>query len=498
MWKQRIGALVLLVIAVAIGYFLYWSQMKNTRPFKLGLDLSGGSYLEYKADTSKVPGGQVGDAMSSLRDVIERRVNLFGVSEPKVSIETSSLSGAKEYHLIVELPGVTDVKKAIDMIGQTPLLEFKVENPNYKPGANGTQELNISSSDVKNGTVDISTALANLMPYMSAPTPLTGQYLERATLEFDQTTHAPVVALQFNAEGAKIFEDITAANIGKKVAIYLDGAPISTPMVNQKISGGQAIITGNFTPDEAKILVGRLNSGALPVPVSLISTDTIGPTLGANAIHAGMVAGLIGIIAIAVLLLVWYRLPGLTAIVNLLIYGALMLAIFKIGVSSALLIIALAVIALALIFNIKILYSLPFFYVILMLIPGALTPVTLTSAGIAGFIISLGMAVDANILFFERMKEEMKDGKTIAESIRHGFERAWNSIRDGNISSIISAVILSGFGSTLIKGFAITFGLGVIVSMFIAVTTSRIFLSAIAGKKDGRIMRFLFSSGLSK
>ena len=450
MLKKRLLALVVLLAAVGIGYFVYSTQVTGKKPFKLGLDLSGGSYLVYNADVSKVPAGGIGDAMGSLRDVIERRVNLFGVSEPRVSTESTTLAGdGKEYHLVVELPGITDVKKAIDMIGQTPLLEFKVEDPTFDP-----KNIKITAADIKDGVVNVSQSTIENSKYKA--TELTGQYLSRAVVEFDQTTYAPSIGLQFNAEGAKLFEKITGENVGKTVAIYLDGAIISAPRVNGKISGGQATITGTFTAVEAKTLVGRLNSGALPVPVTLISTDTIGPTLGVGAIHAGLLAGLIGMIVIAGLLIIWYRIPGLLATVTLGIYAIVMLALFK------------------------------------------LIPVTLTSAGIAGFIISLGMAVDANILIFERMKEEMHSGKSISEAIHQGFDRAWNSIRDGNISSIISAVILFWFGTTLIQGFALTFGLGVIVSMFSAIVVSRTFLYAIAGLGNGRIKRFLFSSGISK
>ncbi len=449
MLKKRLLALVVLLVAGGIGYFVYISQVTNTKPFKLGLDLSGGSYLVYNADVSKIPAGGIGEAMDSLRDVIERRVNLFGVSEPRVSTESTNLSGdGKQYHLVVELPGVTDIKEAIDMIGQTPLLEFKVEDPAYD-----SQAIKVNASDVNDGSLDLEAAMFN-SKYKT--TELTGQYLSRATVAFDPTTQAPSINLQFNTEGAKLFEKITGDNVGKTVAIYLDGTAISAPVVNSKISGGQATITGTFTPVEAKTLVGRLNSGALPVPVSLISTDTIGPTLGAGAIHAGLMAGFIGMIVIAVLLILWYRLPGLIATISLGVYAVIMLALFK------------------------------------------LIPVTLTSAGIAGFIISLGMAVDANILIFERMKEEMHSGKSVVEAIALGFDRAWNSIRDGNTSSIISAVILFWFGTTLIQGFALTFGLGVIISMLSAITVSRTLLYAIAGIGNGRIKRFLFSSGISK
>ena len=451
MWKQRIIALVLIILAAALGFFVFWTQSHGHHPFKLGLDLSGGSYLTYQADISKIDPSNVSTAMDSLRSVIERRVDLFGVSEPRVTTQTTTLAGnGRQYQLVVELPGVTDVQKAIDMIGKTPLLQFETENPNFGK----TNKIQLNADDIKNGQIDLAAALANTQRF--TPTTLTGQYLSNASLTFDQTTHAPTINLQFNAQGAQMFADITAANIGKPVAIYLDGTPISEPVVQQKITGGQAVITGSFTPDVARQIVTELNSGALPVPISLISTNTIGPTLGANAIHSGILAGLIGLIAIAVLLIFWYRVPGIIATLTLIGYAIVMLTLFK------------------------------------------LVPVTLTAAGIAGFIISLGMAVDANILIFERMKEELHSGKTLVESIKHGFERAWTSIRDGNISSIISSIILFWFGTALIKGFALTFGLGVIVSMIMAYVVSRIVLLAVAGNGNGRIKRFLFSSGLSK
>lgn len=454
MWKQRIILVLLLAVSVGLGYLVYHTEMTKKKPFHLGLDLSGGTHLVYNADVSRITGAQIPEALSVLRDVIERRVNSLGVSEASVTNETSSITGEKQYRLVVDLPGVNDVNKALEIIGQTPLLEFATENPKFDP--NAKPEINITPDMVKNGQLDLSaSAVKNLqMPFI--PTNLTGQFLAHATLEYNNTTGVPIVGLQFNPEGAKMFEEITKANVGKKIAIYLDGQIISAPTVNEAISGGQAVINGTFTPEEARELVGRLNSGALPVPVSLVSTETIGPTLGADALKAGMHAGLVGLLAIMILLIVWYRVPGIIASIVLVMYSVFMFALFK--------------------------------YI----------PVTLSSAGIAGFIISLGMAVDANILIFERMKEEFKSGKSLVDSINEGFSRAWTSIRDGNISSIISAFVLFLFGTTLIKGFAITFGLGVIVSMLSAVIVSRIFLRAIAGKKYGRIKQFLFSSGFSK
>jgi protein-export membrane protein SecD len=453
MWKQRIIAIVLLAAAAGIGFLVYRTEMNKSKTFHLGLDLSGGTHLVYNADVSNIPPSEVSESLGVLREVIERRVNSLGISEATVANETSVLGGTKEYRLVVDMPGITDVQKALDIIGQTPVLEFKVENPKYDP-KNPPKELEVTDDMIKNGQIDLSAALDQISPYIS--TGLTGQYLQHATLQFNQTTGQSIVGIQFNEEGSKRFAEITKANVGKTIAVYLDGAIISAPVVNEEITGGDAVINGNFTPQEAQQLVSRLNSGALPVPVKLVSTESIGPTLGADALRAGLHAGLIGLIAIMILLIVWYRLPGFVASVALLIYTVISLFLFK--------------------------------YI----------PVTLTSAGIAGFIISIGMAVDANILIFERMKEEIKSGKGLKESITEGFERAWTSIRDGNISSIISAIILFLFGTTLIKGFAIVFGLGVFVSMLTALSISRVFLRAVAGNNAGRVKKFLFSSGLSK
>lgn len=454
MRKRIILALIILLIGSGVAFFVYKTEPKLNKhfetqsaffkkfPFRLGLDLSGGSHLIYKADVSGVPSGEVGSSMDALRDVIERRTNLFGVSEPVVQVQHGGLiSGAGE-QLIVDLPGVTDIKRAIEMIGQTPLLEFKVESPKKDGVQNATVD--------ENGTVKL-----NLDDQFVA-TELTGRYLKRATLEFDQNTREPRVSLQFDETGTKLFAQITKANIGKMVAIYLDGAPVSTPVVREEIPNGQAVISGNFTPNEAKLLVGRLNSGALPVPITLLSTQTIGATLGESAVRAGVKAAIIGFLLVALFLILWYRLPGLIATIALIFYTSILLAIFK------------------------------------------LLPVTLTAAGIGGFIISLGMAVDANVLIFERMKEEIRKGHNIHDGIHAGFKRAWTSVRDSNTSSIITSIILFWLGTPLIKGFALTFGLGVLVSMFSAITVSRIFLFALGIEKSNKFTRFLFSSGFSK
>lgn len=454
MWKKRISALLVLVVGFLVGYFVYTSEvginketgapsvMVEKYGFKLGLDLSGGVHLIYRADVSALASGDVKESMNSLRDVIERRVNIFGVSEPVVQVESGGFANAGEERLIVDLPGVTNIDEAIEMIGQTPLLEFRTEKEGMM------EEINNIVPD-ENGSISIDAADYYL------PSELTGRYLKRADLQFDPNTGMPVIGLQFDDEGAKLFEKITGENIGKSVAIFLDGAPLSTPTVQEAISGGQAVITGDFTPVEARTLVGRLNSGALPVPIELISTETIGATLGADAIHAGIQAGLFGIIAIAFFFIIWYRLPGVIAVISLAVYIIAMLALFKI------------------------------------------IPVTLTAPGIAGFIISIGVAVDANVLIFERLKEEMKKGISISEAIKSGFTHAWDSIRDSSTSTILTSIILFWFGTSLIKGFALTLGLGVLMSLISAIIVSKVFLYAL-GVKDGKVARFLFSSGISK
>lgn len=460
MWKTRITALIILLLGVGIGFFVYKSEISNRNlvegetpkwiakfPFKLGLDLSGGTHLVYKADLSAVDETEIGDSMNSLRDVIERRVNIFGVAEPSIQVQGGGFSNNGEERLIVDLPGVTDVSKAIEMIGQTPMLEFRTENPDYKYSEDGIQEVSVGPD----GTIDLS---SSMNPYLK--TELTGKYLDKALLEFNPTTGEPMVSIRFDEEGATLFEKITEENVGKTVAIYLDNEPISVPVVNEAIKGGQAQISGSFTPVEAKELVGRLNSGALPVPIELISTETIGPSLGVEATTAGVKAVIIGFLAIAIFLIFWYRFPGLIAVVALSIYVIAMLSIFK------------------------------------------LVPVTLTAAGIAGFIISIGIAVDANVLIFERIKEELKGADdSVGESIHNGFKRAWLSVRDSNISSIISAIILYSFGTTLIKGFALIFLIGVIVSLVSAISVTRIFLYSFNFKKKNKFTDFMFGSGFN-
>lgn len=439
--KIRFWAIILLLAGILIGYFNYYSEINPQwsfyRPFKLGLDLSGGSRLIYEADVSRLNPADVSDAMSSLREVIERRIaqrlaaGALGVLEPLIQTESSAMSGTVQNRLVVELPGVTDVKEAAKMIAATPQLEFRIQ------GATSTATTDASSTQW-------------------IATGLTGRYLKKAQVSFSQNSLSPSISIEFNAEGAKLFADITKANINKPVAILLDNQVISAPNVREEIRDGKAEISGQFTVEEAKTLVRDLNLGALPVPIKLASTQVVGATLGSEATKKGVEAGLIGLLIVAIFMISWYRLPGLVAVVSLSIYVMIMLAIFK------------------------------------------MLPVTLTAAGIAGFILSIGIAVDANVLIFERMREELKSGKGLMDSMKEGFHRAWSSIRDSNLSGIISAVILFWFGTSLIKGFALTLALGIIVSMFTAITVTRTLLFALGFSRQTGFTKFLFGSAFFK
>lgn len=438
--KTRVFAAILVIVIALIGFFVYTAEFNKDSSlykfhFKLGLDLNGGTELVYRADVSGVPDGLINDSMDTLRDVIERRINVFGVSEPIIQAEkASALAGKEEYRLIVELPGVTDVDKAIELIGKTPLLEFKLVT--------------------KNPSSLIKTSPTSTPGEVFVPTELTGRYLERAQVEFSPTTRQAYVGLTFNSQGKDIFAKITKEHIGEILAIFLDGEAISLPVIQSEISDGKAQITGSFTPEEARTLVRNLNYGALPVPIELVGTQTVGATLGNDALMAGVKAGVVGLLLVIAFLIFWYRLPGFVASIALLMYVLISLALFM------------------------------------------LIPVTLTAAGLAGFILSIGMAVDANILIFERMREERLAGKDLITAIHEGFRRAWLSIRDSNISSMITAIVLFWLGTSSVKGFALTFGLGVLVSMFTAITASRTFLFAIGVTRDNKFTRFLYGSGI--
>jgi len=446
--KFRIFSLVIVILTVYLGVSLYNSHQAGN-DFKYGLDLSGGTHLVYRANVSSIKPEDVDASMDILRKTIEKRVNIFGVSEPLVQVENGSAFSSEEdqNRLIVELPGVTDLDEALKAIGETPLLEFKLQT---------TDEAKLEA--VKTATVGEDGKLSvNLdVNDLYTPTGLTGGQLKRAALVFDNTTQQPLVTLEFNSDGADLFRQITKDNIGNVMAIFLDGQVISAPVIRTEISGGVAQIDGQFTPEEARSLVSNLNFGALPVPIELISSQTIGASLGTGALVTGINALILSLGLIFIYIILFYRLPGLIASFSLITYLLVILALFK------------------------------------------WIPVVLTTPGIAGLILSIGMAVDANVLISERLKEELDAGRNLKEAIEEGFKKAWPSIRDGNISSLLAAVILYWFSDTaIIKGFALVFALGVLVSMISALLVSRTFLLAISHDKLGKFGRFFYSKGIT-
>lgn len=655
-WGRRIAALLL--VLATIGTFFYnfpnqWNKLvKTVNPsllveetdFRLGLDLQGGTHLVYEADMASINEDDRVDALEGVKDVIERRVNAFGVSEPVV--QTTTTGGT--YRVIIELAGINNVTDAINQIGETPVLEFKkpgqqlerdptdeekleLENLNLaeteaakdvlkralagenfdellnefsieperenrgvindvteegyfgefakaiktkfltqgrvysdivetKDGINifrydskGSRtdtllshilicfegktncsdpipeiEASVKINEIKEkatsdnfadlakensvgptstnggdlgwsnpssfvdafklkalsiGVGDISDVVETEFGYhiihkrderpvdtynikrivlkkstifdvvpQSSPwtnTDLSGKHLDRASVEFDYNTGAPFVTLKFNSQGGDLFAEITSTHIGKPIAIFLDGSPISTPTVQQAIYGGSAVITGDFTVEEAKLLAQRLNAGALPVAVNLLSQQTVGPTLGSISLEKSINAALMGFALVALFMVAMYRLPGLIAVITLLLFALMNLAAYRIF------------------------------------------GVTITLAGIAGFVLSLGIAVDANVLIIERLKEELKSGRGFISAADEAFNRAWTAIRDGNITTLIAAGVLYWFSSSFIRGFALTLSIGVVLSMFTAITVTQVYIKTILEIKASR-NEFLF------
>jgi len=404
-YKQTINPLK---IDIIIG------QYKIKREFKtrLGLDLKGGSHFVFEADTKKIKKEDLQDALVSARDIIERRVNLFGVSEPVVQ----TVKSGDIYRITVDLPGISNVDDAVNLIGQTAQLSFKEE-------ASGEAKIATNTPTILRLTKD---------------TGLTGKDVKKATVSFSSQDGKPQVALDFTGQGAKIFGEVTSRNIGKQVGIFLDYMPISAPVVQTVITDGSAVITGNFTVDEAKKLAIAINSGALPLQIKLVEKKNIGPTLGASEVQKSVYAGAIGLTMVFLFMILYYGKLGLIASVALTIYGLISLAIFR------------------------------------------AIPITLTLPGITGFILSIGMAVDSNILIFERIKEELRKGKEFTIAIKLGFGRAIDAIKDANITTILVGFILFNplnweflpqFG--MVRGFAVTLIIGVATSLFTGLVITR-------------------------
>ncbi len=421
MQKNTFLFTILIIIITIISALIAWPsgpdlnipQLNIAKELKIheGLDLKGGTQLTYQADISDVAIEEQSEAVQGVINIIDSRINQLGVSEPLIQS-----SGTDK--IIVELPGVNDINQAIGLIGKTAQLEFMSEPTEPHP--------ELTQAD-KGWWV---------------ATKLTGKNLNKADIEIDSQRGGPIVSLEFDQEGNELFAEITRNNIQKRIAIFLDSVLISAPTVQSEITDGNAIIEGDFSIDEAKDLKIQLNSGALPVPVKLISQSNVGATLGNESMKVNVIAGLIGFLLVVLFLIANYKVPGILASVALIIYTLISISLFK------------------------------------------LIPVTITLAGAAAFILSIGMAVDANILIFERTREELREGKTLRSAIEAGFNRAWPSIRDANFATIITCLILWFVGTGTIKGFALTLGLGVLISMFSAITITRTFLRLFFGSTD--------------
>jgi preprotein translocase subunit SecD len=390
--------------------------IKRKISFKKGLDLEGGTSITLKADMKDITLDKRDSALESAKNVIERRINFFGVTEPVV--QTARIG--KDYRIIVEIPGVTDMNQAITLIGKTAKLTF------WEEGDQGSAKIASQSA--------LSFSLASYLGPNPRKTKLSGSDLKSAQVSFDPNSGKPVVQLQFSKDGTMKFADITKRNVHKPVAMVLDEVVISAPLVDEVIVGGDAIIRGNFTTTEAKQLAIQLNAGALPVELSILEQKTIGATLGEQSLQKSFTAGIIGFAIIVVFMILLYGRLGVIASFALAIYTLLVLTIFR------------------------------------------LVPVTITLAGIAGFILSIGIAVDANILIFERIKEETRKGKQHNIALSLGFSKAWDSIRDSNVASLITSTVLYLNGTGTVRGFALTLWIGVVVSLFTAITITRTIL----------------------
>ncbi len=431
-----------------------------------GLDLQGGLQVLLQADVPDCTTVS-SDSMDAAKSIVENRINGLGVVEPLIQRQG-------QCRIVVELPGISNPDEAIKTFGGTGLLEFVdagdtplaegqvVQTTGLStvvvPGqptptvAPATATLAPTATPTMSTTVSATTTVTSTNPVTStAPvtstiyrTVMTGKYLQSSSVAFQQTTNQPYIAFTLTSDGAKIFADYTTKNVNKYLAIVLDKRVISSPVIKSPITDGSGIIEGQFTLPQAQNLVVQLKYGALPIPLKVVESNAIGPTLGRDSVNRSITAGAIGLVIVVLFMLLYYRLPGFLADVALTIYGLIVFAIYKFG------------------------------------IPGLFPFVTLTLPGIAGFILSVGMAVDANILIFERMKEELRAGRTLVMAIESGFQRAWPSIRDSNFSTLITCGILlwfgASFGASIVAGFALTLAIGVLVSLFTAITVTRTFL----------------------
>lgn len=409
----------------SLGKFVISSpEIHITKPFvfdrelviKKGLDLQGGTEVTLEVDTSDLKPEDRQDALDSTREIIARRVDLYGVAEPTIKTLVSESSS----RILVALPGVSNPDEALNLIGQTAALDFR-ELPE-------------------------ATTSATYADFLL--TELTGKDLKKSTVGFNSETGKPEINLQFTDEGGKKFGDVTKRNVGKPLAIFLDGLPLTAPIVQQEIADGIAVVSGDYTVEEAKNMVITLNAGALPVPIKIIQQQNIAPTLGEDSVEKSLRAGGVGLALVVLFMTLNYGGLGVVASIGLIIYGLLTLAVYK------------------------------------------LIPITVTLPGLAGFILSIGMAVDSNILIFERMKEEIRKGNDRVRSMEIGFGKAWDAIKDANIATLITTFVLFNpfdwtflNSSGMVRGFALTLLIGIIISLFTGIFVTRNLLRSFYAQK---------------
>jgi preprotein translocase subunit SecD len=400
---------------------------RNVRP-QLGLDLQGGLQVLMEADLP-ADAEISAENMEVARTIIENRTNALGVSENLIQV-------AGDRRIVAEFPGVSDEEAdaVLRTLQQTGLLEF-VDTGEVAPPTGSVVQTDFAESGASTQANDSGQPVYHTI--------MTGQELQTVGVVTSQLGNTEI-EFTLTAEGAKIFGDHTSANVGKYLTIVLDKKVISSPVINSAITGGQGIIQGQFTQEEANAFAVQLRYGSLPIPLKIVENRIIGPTLGEDSLRKSLLAGAVGMIIVILFMTIYYRLPGAAAVISILFYGVVTFALFK------------------------------------------LLGVTLTLAGIAGFLLSTGSALDANILIFERIKEELRNGKTMLQAIDLGWIRARSSIFDSNIATLITSGILfwfgSTFGATIVKGFSVTLAMGVFISLFTAIFVTRTLLAAILAK----------------